>query len=496
MSPEHAKSFGGGAATSMIHPIVLIGMILAIILIFILPRKYVMIPLFCTMFLVPLGEQLVLGGVHLFVSRILILVGLARMVVSPSTATANGEKRGLNSVDQAFLWCAVCQAVAVMLLFRTPDALVNQAGFILDYLGGYFLLRFLIQDEQDIERAIKCFSVLALFLAVCMVQEQRTLQNVFGLIGGAPVPDLREGRVRSQGPFSHALMAGAFGATLVPLCLALWKSGKAKFIAAVGIVGGLLMTWASNASTSLLTVVAALVAVCFWPLRDKMKKVRWAVAFGLIALHLIMKAPVWFLIAHIDLTGTSSNYHRAVLIDSFIRHFTDWVLIGVKDTGSWGWDLWDAQNQFVNVGETGGLLALIFFIVMISRCFGYLGTARKAVEGDKNREWFFWLLGAALFANVTAFFGVNYFDNMKFAWFALLAMISAATLPYMHTKEVPSIEMETGLGRFRRKPALVTPSNVVGKGVARAQKRASSGSIVTEVKKVSRTRVPLRPKLR
>jgi hypothetical protein len=494
MSPEHAKSFGGGAGSTLIHPIVLVGMILAIILILVLPRKYVMWPLFFMMFMVPVGEQLVAGGVHLFVSRILILFGLVRMGMSRSKPTENGVKRGMNSVDQAFLWCALCQAVAVILLFRTPDALVNQAGFILDYLGGYFLLRFLIQDEQDIQGAIKCFSVLAIILAVCMVQEQRTLQNVFGLIGGAPVPDLREGRVRSQGPFSHALMAGAFGATLVPLCFALWKTGKAKLIAGMGIVGGLLMTWASNASTSLLTVVAAVVAVCFWPLRDKMKKVRWALAFGLITLHLVMKAPVWFLIAHIDLTGTSSNYHRAVLIDAFVRHFTDWVLIGVKDTGEWGWDLWDAQNQFVNVGETGGLLALIFFIIMISRCFAYLGKARKAVEGDKDREWFFWLLGAALFSNVAAFFGVNYFDNMKFAWFSLLAMISAASMPFIQTVKVPESEPVTGIGGFMRKRSLAATPKLAR--VSRVKNQEPVRGVITEVKRSPRNRLPLRPKLR
>lgn len=491
MSPEHAKSFGGGAGASSIHPLVLIAMILALILIFVLPRKYVMVPTFFMFFLVPLGEQLVLGGVHLFVSRILILFGLVRVFMGRTASASNGAVTGLNSVDKAFLWCSFCQALAVILLFRSPDAVINQAGFVLDYLGGYFFIRFMIQDQEDIERAIKCFAVISVVIAVCMVEEQRTLQNVFGSIGGALVPDLREGRVRSQGPFSHALMAGAFGATLVPLVFALWKTGKSRFIAGLGFVGGLLMTWASNASTSLLTVVAAVVAVCFWPMRDKMKTVRWAVALGLTTLHLIMKAPVWFLIAHIDLTGTSSNYHRAVLIDSFVRHFTDWVLIGVKDTGSWGWDLWDAQNQFVNVGETGGLLALIFFIIMISRCFSYLGKARKAVEGNSEKEWFLWLLGAALFANVTAFFGVNYFDNMKFAWFALLAMICAATLPIIEASPVPVPEpLEVVGGWLRKRPLTPSPK------LAKVGKPETVRGVISEIKRPARARLPLRPKLR
>ena len=43
-----------------------------------------------------------------------------------------------------------------------------------------------------------------------------------------------------------------------------------------------------------------------------------------------------------------------------------------------------------------------------------------------------WLLGAALLANVVAFFGVNYFDQSRMAWFALLAMVCACTAPRLN----------------------------------------------------------------
>jgi len=150
-----------------------------------------------------------------------------------------------------------------------------------------------------------------------------------------------------------------------------------------------------------------------------------------------MKAPVWFVIAHIDLTGGSSGYHRAELIDQFIRHFSDWWLIGTKDAGTWGWDLWDTQNQYVEVGESGGLAAFTLFIAMIFLCYKRIGRARKALEGRKREEWLLWFLGAALFANLAAFFGVNYFDQSKVNWFLLLAMISAATAKIDSKKAVP-----------------------------------------------------------
>jgi hypothetical protein len=74
----------------------------------------------------------------------------------------------------------------------------------------------------------------------------------------------------------------------------------------------------------------------------------------------------------------------------------------------------------------GGLTTLALFIAIISMGFGRLGAARKAAEGSRSEEWFLWCLGATLFSHVVAFFGIGYFDQVEFAWFALLAIISVA----------------------------------------------------------------------
>jgi len=461
MIPEHAKTFGGGATESAIHPIVLVAMILAIILLLVLPRKYAIVPLLFIAFLVPVGQVIILGGVHLFVLRIVILFGCMRLIFFKMTSQESLLAGGFNSVDHVFLWCVLCQGIASILLFLNGVALVNQLGFLLDFIGGYFLFRFLIHDQEDIFRAVKCLAVLALILAVCMVREHFTMQNVFGYIGGAFVPEVREGRVRSQGPFEHELLAGAFGATLFPLFCLLWKNGKAKVLAVVGLIGSALITWTSNSSTSLLTFAAGILGICFWPFRKSMRKVRWGIVIGLVALQCVMKAPVWFLISRIDLTGGSSGYHRAVLIDAFISHFSEWWLIGVKDTSHWGWDLWDDQNQYVSVGETDGIIAFILFIAMISRCFARLGNARKEVQDDSSQQWFLWFLGAALFSHIVAFFGVNYFDQSRMAWFALLAIISAATAPVLQRASVPETEVQPAFRSSRLAYAPPSPSGSV-----------------------------------
>jgi hypothetical protein len=192
-----------------------------------------------------------------------------------------------------------------------------------------------------------------------------------------------------------------------------------------------------------------------WPMRKKMRIIRLGVVAALIALHLVMKAPVWFLIARVDLVAGNSGYHRAMLVDSFIRHFSDWWLIGTNQAASWGYEMEDMSNQFVAEGETGGLIGFICFVLLIARSFGRLGDSRKIVDGDRREEWFVWLLGVALFSHCVAYFGISYFDQTRISWLALLAIISAITAPILATKIV---ESEASLPlRLPVKPKLALP---------------------------------------
>jgi hypothetical protein len=458
-APENYK-YGGGAAGTILHPLILVAMILALLLILFLPRKYVIAPFVFMAFLTPLGQQLYIAGVHLFVLRIVILVAFIRALAKRSAPEEPRLAGGWNGVDSAFTVYVVADAVCMVALFRDTAVLVNQVGYLWDFLLAYFALRFLIRTEEDMYSALKCLAVVTVPLAIGMIIEQRYTANIFGMLGGVSlVPDVREGKIRSQGAFAHSLMAGAFAATVLPVLFMLWRTGKGKVIGAVGLLGATVMMWTTNSSTPLMAYAAGIFALLCWPIRKSMKKVRWGIVGMLVALQMVMKAPVWFLIARVDVTGSSSGYHRAELVDQFIHHFFDWWLMGVKDSSDWGLDMFDVQNQYVNVGETGGLLAFIFFILVISRSFGMLGKARKLVDGDTAEEWMLWCLGSALFANVVGFFGVNYFDQSRIWWFILLAMISAMASPILQGHAMPQVagDAASGKGRLTRVTSPLRP---------------------------------------
>jgi hypothetical protein len=457
MEPNHFK-FGGGLTQTMLHPVVLVAMVITIILVLLLPRKYAVVPLLFLVILTPHGQQIFVGGVHIFVFRMVILFTWIRMCGTKLSSSAKAITDHWTSIDTAFTCWAIVKALAFILLYWQVGAVINQLGFLWDAFGGYFLLRYLIQDEEAVLRVVKTLAAITAVLAICILNEKFRNQNVFGYLGGVGiVPEFRDGAVRPTGPFGHPLLAGTFAATLLPLFVWLWISGKAKGLALVGLISSTTLTLASASSTPLLAYATAIMGICFWPLRKQMRVIRWGIVFGLITLHLIMKAPVWFIIAHIDIIGASSGYHRAYLVDQFIRHFWDWWLVGTKDNANWGWDMFDLSNQYVAEGVTGGLLGLVFFIALISRGFGLLGDARKAVEGDTKREWLIWLLGSALYAHCVGFFGVSYWDQTQVTWFALFAMICVVTNAAIlaPAKQSETATAEPRLGHVPRAPATV-----------------------------------------
>jgi hypothetical protein len=417
--------FGGGSAGTVLHPLVAVGMLVAVILIIRRSRKEILVPVLLALFLIPAGQVVVVAGVHLNVYRIILLTGLARVVFSRASVKLSV---GWNRLDRLFTLYACSNLIVFTLQWLEVQALIKSLGDFLDTLGGYYLLRYLIQDREDVRRTVKVLGLVAIIMGICMINEQRTGANLFGPLGGIlSAPELRGGKIRSQGAFQHSILAGSFGATLLPLLVWLWSDARYKGVAAAGAVGAIVMTYTCHSSTTLGSACAGIFALCMWPLRKQMRLIRYGLAVTLIGLHLIMKGPVWSLLEHIDMTGSSESYHRYQLIDTFIRHFGDWWLVGTGDNSSWGWKMMDTSNQYVTCGIVGGLSGLVLFIAIISKGFGMIGTARATVQGDRRQEWFLWCLGAAMFAHVVVYFGIGYFDQMQFAWYALLAIISAAT---------------------------------------------------------------------
>ncbi len=417
-------TFGGGAAESTMTPIALGVMVISSLLILVLPRKWAIVPFLLFTFFVPLGEQFNIAGLHLFALRIVILCGCVRFLFK--SPMRNALAGGFTSIDKIFLIWAFCRMTAFLLLYHVGGAVVNQLGFLWDYLGGYFLVRCLIRNVDDIRRIAKVFVVVAVVMAGCMIYEHYKLANVFGLLmGGNIVPDIRLGKVRCRGVFLQEIIASTFGGTLVPFFICLWWAWKERLAAVVGLVAAVVITITASSSTGIAAAGVGVLALCLWPLRRYTRQMRWALVLAILALAAVMKAPVWFVLAHVDFVGGSTGWDRANLIDQCVRHFGSWWLVGTADNDKWGFFTWDLCNQFVAEAVQGGLATLILFIVLIKRCFAKIGLVRKKAR-KRTHELLLWTIGCILCGHIAGFFGISYFDQMKDWWFVTLAMIPAA----------------------------------------------------------------------
>jgi hypothetical protein len=370
---------------------------------------------------------------------------------------------GLNRIDKSLILFSLVSAVAGVLLFRNGQAILFELGKLYSAFGVYFLLRCVIRNHEDVVRVIRVLAFIVIALSVVMIFERISGHNPYALLGGAKAAyfatDLaRDGRIRATGSFGTPILAGVFGAVSLPLFIGLWLSDKKqRGVAIVGMFGATVMVIASNSSTPAVAFLAGFMGICLWPLRSKMGIIRWGIAGLLVCLHLVMKGPVWHLITRIGSSG--SAYHRYALLDNCIRHIGEWWLVGTKNNGSWGWDMWDTANQYVSNAVNGGLLSLILFIAILVYGFRYLGNARRTAT-DKNQALFFWSLAVALFVHVVSFFGISYWDQSIVGWYALLAFISATAVPQ---------KMNASLPQFRPRLELATGSPVV----ARANPRTS-----------------------
>lgn len=436
MTPE---AFGaiGGAGWSYMHPAVACALALLAILVFLLPRQHLIPTLLASFFLLPSDQVLVLGPFHFQTMRVVILFGWLRLLGIKTSSHDKFFRHGMNGIDKALLLMSLIGAINYVLLWRDWAAVVNQLGQLYTNLGGYFLLRFLIRDEEDVWKGIRALAYVASAIGALMVVERVTHENPYAFLGGGglalKVATLQNGnRFRCWGPFGHAILAGVFGATLVPLFLGYGWGGRSRKLAVIGVIAATAIVVTANSSTPVLAYIGGVGALCLWPMRKHMRAVRWGIVLSLLCLQLSMHNPIWHAIGRLDFLGGDA-WGRQALVDNFFRRFGEWWLVGVRSTADWGESMWDLCNQYVAVGESRGLLPLLFFLAILVCSYRYVGIAVKASEGDRNRTWFLWSLGAALFSHTYAFFGVSYFDQTIFAWHFLLVAVSVMTAPFLRS---------------------------------------------------------------
>jgi hypothetical protein len=427
-------------------PTLFITLVLAVITLFI-PRRYLVLPYVIGACFAPADQTLMVGELNFQVLRILVLVGMLRLALRGEIVAVRW-----NRFDKLILAWFVVGSMIYVAQWMSLTALINRCGRFVEWLCLYWVFRQTVRSWQDLRVAYVALAFCALVMLPFVVLEWARGANPFAVLGRV-VTDIREENYRCQATFPHSIMMGLFWATLVPLFVGFARQqAHYRWVLWPAVAASAVMIWLTASSTPILTLAAVAVLLLAFPLRRYTGTAAWGVLAMVFALHLVMKAPVWHLIGRVGVVSGSTGWHRFHLIDKAIEHFSEWMFLGIRNTGGWGWGLEDVTNQYILEGVRGGLLTLVLFCVILF--IGARTAVRLALRSRDERESYLaWGLFVTIIAHCLSFIGVSYFGQIDMIWYLLLASVGFA---YGRVYEVPQ--------RAGRTAVVARPQYAYGQG--------------------------------
>lgn len=392
---------------------------------FTLPRKWAPLPMMIAATYMTAGQALDVAGLNFTVIRIVALIGLLRVTFKRERVAG-----GWQTMDRLVAVWGVWVVVSAVFHKDVGSTLIFRSGFVFDNVVIYFLFRVFMRNAEEFLQLCKVLIIVLAPLAALMLWEKLAGANWFAFLGGvSPEVNVRGGKIRAQGPFAHPILAGTIGAACLPLAIFLWRSNRSLVF--VGAAASLALVYASASSGPIMTMLTVLFGLALWLVRGQLRTIRWS-AVGLVCiLSVVMQAPVYYLIARIDLTGGSTGWHRAALIEVSIKHLGEWWFAGTDYTRHWmptgvHWnkDHTDITNHYIQMGVMGGLPLMFLFMAILAAAFAAVGRAlRRNRRAPLERQFLIWTLGAILFGHATTFISVTYFDqSIVYVWFLLAAI--------------------------------------------------------------------------
>lgn len=402
--------------------LVLFGAVLA------LPGRWALVALASGALFLTQASGVEVAGFSIFPTRLLAYAAFARVL-------ARGELSLVRLTKVDWMLILLYSFTTTVLVFRADESVFLHTAKLLDALCGYFALRGLIKGADDLRWFLGVLAFLLVPYVCLLTIERLTLHNPFALLGGRE-GWLRDGKIRCFGSFRHPSLLGSLGATFFPLFVALAFDRQQRNRALLGATLCVAVVLFSNSGGPISAWLFGIAGWLLWAMRQNMQLFRRILLGTFVLLAMIMKAPVWYLIAKgSNITG-GNGWHRAYLIDVAMRNLDEWWLIGmpVKETASWmAYTLGttggtDITNQFLVFGISCGALGIILLIWLVTRSYKLLGRAlagarRIGSVSARSDEFVLWGLGVMLAVHVVNWLGISYFDQFELLWLLQLAAI-------------------------------------------------------------------------
>jgi hypothetical protein len=374
------------------------------------------------------GAAVEVFGFNLFAHRFLQLFGFIRVNVRREI---NYSK--LNSLDWVFI--SLYAYTAVVFILRGTGGYSYLIGVAVDATLSYFTFRALIHNMEDFKWFLNRFVFLLIPYFALVLIERLTFQNPFALVGAnSYTVNFRQGIPRCTGSFRHAILLGSFGTSFLPIYVGLIWEKSSKNVAIIGIVICLALIFFSNSGGPASSFILILIGWCAWLFRKQLRLLQFIIFAILVLLSLIMEAPIWSLPAKISGIVGGSGWHRFYLIDMTIRNFDKWWAAGmpISETSDWfPYMLFtggaDITNEFVSFGINAGIVSVFLFILLLFKSFQIIGKKLSNIRAGDERnsdEYLIWGVGVMLLVHISNWFGVTYYDQMKYVWFMQLSIVA------------------------------------------------------------------------
>ena len=116
-----------------IHAVSIIAILFSCVLIFSLPRNYIIVPILTAGIMIPASERIIVVGFDFNSVRMLIFCGWLRLFFGSKLNSIE-----LNKTDKAVLLFLLAMVVTYTTLRQTYAAFINRIGFAYTILGIYF----------------------------------------------------------------------------------------------------------------------------------------------------------------------------------------------------------------------------------------------------------------------------------------------------------------------------------------------------------------------
>ncbi|MBX3177321.1 MAG: hypothetical protein KF886_08180 [Candidatus Hydrogenedentes bacterium] len=400
-----------------LHPLGLTATLVLALLILTLPRRFAVLPMILLGCFIPVAQRIVIMGNDFTLLRILVLFAWVRLL-----ARNEYSEFRWNSLDLMVVSWKLSGTIIHTLAYGTLSAFINRCGWVFDGIGMYFFFRCVCRSREDIMFLARSFMLVSVPVAIAFLVERSSGRNMFSVFGGVPeITVVRDGKLRCQGAFSHAILAGCYWVLTMPWMIGAMTRGR-TLLGIAGLLSGLIVVGSCASSTPVLALGFMAIGMTLYFVREQVRAIRWTFFLVLCVLHLIMEKPIWHLIARVNVVGGSTGFHRYKIMDATIENFPKWWLLGETNPMSWGvWEMRDVTNQYILEGLRGGLVTLLLFIGVIVAAFRLVGRA-LATEKDSV---VIWSLGATLFVHASIFFSISYFGQLMMLWYLTLALIGS-----------------------------------------------------------------------